>query len=106
MSLKGLEKLNGRPVILSGYDWDHPGRTVISWENGRLAIDLDGGHGQVWVYLSAPDPDTTSQEGIEIGNSGLSSDAPALRNFNSSVYEIRWEFPSYEQKSCPGGRGH
>jgi hypothetical protein len=98
VSLKELERLNGRPILLSAYDWDHPGRTVESWNNGNPAAELDGGHGGVWVFVSAPDP--SGPDAARIGNSSLSSDDPIFQSFKSSIYEITWEFPPWEQKKC------
>src|SRR5690242_3166397 len=45
-SLKQLEQLNGRPFQMAGFGWDYSG-TVMSWENGSLASELDGDHGRV-----------------------------------------------------------
>jgi hypothetical protein len=40
-SLAEIEKLNGRPFTLSGFDWDYGG-TVTDWEGGQLAKQKGG----------------------------------------------------------------
>jgi hypothetical protein len=98
-SLKELEQLNGRAFLLSGYDWDYPGRTVTSWENGALAPDLDGGHGETWVRLGCPAPNI-SKTGAE-AREDPSSHNPTLQKVNPRVYEIVWEFPTWDKGRCP-----
>ena len=40
-SLAEIEKLNGRPFTLSGFDWDYGG-TVTDWEGGQLGKQKGG----------------------------------------------------------------
>jgi hypothetical protein len=98
-SLKQLEQLNARAFLLGAYNWDYPGRTVVSWENGALAADLDGGHGETWVRLGCPAPDT-SKTGAE-SREDYSSHNPTRQKVNPSVYEIVWEFPTWDPGRCP-----
>jgi hypothetical protein len=42
MSLAAVEKLNGRPFALSGFDWDFGG-SVVDWKGGTLGGKLPGG---------------------------------------------------------------
>jgi hypothetical protein len=42
MSLAAVEKLNGRPFALSGFDWDYGG-SVVDWKGGTLDGKLPGG---------------------------------------------------------------
>ena len=46
-SLASVEKANGKPFVVSGFEWDYPG-TVESWEDGhfheRLGIAFDYRH--------------------------------------------------------------
>jgi hypothetical protein len=97
-SLKELQQINGRAFLLGEYNWDHPGRIIGSWQNGTLAHDLDGGHGEVRLRLAAPDPNTAGTDDTDQGN--LSSNNPILLKLNPRVFEIIWEFPSWEQKHC------
>jgi hypothetical protein len=41
-TLDEIEKLNGRPFKLTGFEWDYPGRSV-SWEGGKISktIQID-----------------------------------------------------------------
>lgn len=42
MALEEIEKMNGKPFKLSGFDWDDGGR-VRDWKGGALAKPLPGG---------------------------------------------------------------
>jgi hypothetical protein len=42
MALADIEKMNGKPFTLSGFDWDYGGR-VKDWHGGELAKPLPGG---------------------------------------------------------------
>lgn len=42
MSLAEVEKLNGRPFVLVGFDWDYGG-SVTDWKGGALATPAPGG---------------------------------------------------------------
>jgi hypothetical protein len=42
MAIADIEKMNGKPFILSGFDWDYGGR-VKDWRGGELAKALPGG---------------------------------------------------------------
>jgi hypothetical protein len=42
MAIADIEKMNGKPFILSGFDWDYGGR-VKDWRGGELAKPLPGG---------------------------------------------------------------
>lgn len=42
MSLAEVEKLNGRPFVLVGFDWDYGG-SVTDWKGGALAAPAPGG---------------------------------------------------------------
>jgi hypothetical protein len=98
-SLKDLERLNGQSFKLAGFGWDYSG-TVTSWENGALAVELDGGHGRVLVRLdSPPRSDTSEKEMLDVsGDRDFSSQHQAMQKLNPKAYEVMWEFPSWEQK--------
>jgi hypothetical protein len=42
MAIADIEKMNGKPFILSGFDWEYGGR-VKDWQGGELAKPLPGG---------------------------------------------------------------
>jgi hypothetical protein len=42
MTLAEVEKLNGKPFTLSGFDWDYGGY-VTDWKGGALGADIRGG---------------------------------------------------------------
>ena len=97
-SLKELEQINDRAFLLSDYNWDYPGRTVVSWENGTLEQDLDGGHGKIWLRLSCPAPNA-SKARVE-DRKDFSSHSPIFQKLNPSIHEIVLEFTVSEQKNC------
>jgi hypothetical protein len=84
LTLAELEKLNGKPFKLSGFDKDHVA-TLSDWNGGQLAA-LAGGC-KVGISLRA-DPKTAAALGdLPADRSFTSSDA-ALRAVNPTVSEI------------------
>jgi hypothetical protein len=85
LTLADLEKLNGKPFKLSGFDKDHVA-TLSDWDGGQLA-SLAGGC-KVGVSLRA-DPKTAAPalSGLSADRGFTSSDA-ALRAANPTVSEI------------------
>ncbi len=49
--LKELERINGKPFVLTGFSWDYEG-TVISWEGGKLAQEFERDGRGVLLRLS------------------------------------------------------
>jgi hypothetical protein len=93
ISLKELEKLNGRPFQLTGFDWDYSG-TITSWDEGALASELNGGHGRVILSLSCSGARTTPEEQLQVsGDRDFSSQHPVMQKMNPTVGEMVWEFP-------------
>jgi hypothetical protein len=96
-SLKQLEQFNGRPFQLSGFGWDYSG-TVLSWEKGSLAADLDGEHGRVVVRLDSSTANMTEEEQSQVmGDRDFSSRNPVMQKFNPRAYQVIWVFPSQTQ---------
>jgi hypothetical protein len=65
MSLAEVEKLNGRPFTLSGFDWDYGGY-VTDWKGGALAKPAPGGcvvNVRFMVPAGAPDAAATKVAG-------------------------------------------
>jgi hypothetical protein len=98
-SLKELERLNGRPFHLSGFGWDYSG-TVMSWDKGALAAELDGGHGRLLVRLDTPSVAQVpeAEQSQVMGDRDVSSDHPVMQKLNPRAYQLIWVFPSPAQK--------
>jgi hypothetical protein len=82
--LKTLEKLNGRPFEMSGFDWDYSG-TVTSWEGGKL----ESTGGRLWVRLS-PRPQA-SYDSV-VGDGDFHSSHPEMQSLNPVTYDLFIEF--------------
>jgi len=93
-SLKQLEQFNGKPFQMAGFGWDYSG-TVMSWENGSLATELDGEHGRVIVRLDCRPGGNVSQDEQNqvMGDGDFSSHHPVMQKLNPVAYQIIWVFP-------------
>src|SRR5262249_44890200 len=90
-SLKELQKLNGRPFILTGMQWDYSG-TVLSWEKGNLEKEFSSS-GRIIIRL-----ERSAQEEYKIltldeaqtiaGDQEFRSDNKIMQKLNPKVYEI------------------
>lgn len=85
MTLRQLEKLNGRPFELSGFSWDYGG-TVTSWKGGKLAKALDG----VTVRFDEPATDalTEAERNTIVGDAPHLSSLPAMQKANPRVASL------------------
>src|SRR5262245_35422460 len=88
-TLKALERLNGRPFELAGFDWDYSG-TVISWLGGRLE---SVGHSTCDLKVRVkPGPPIGNEQraAIEatIGDGLFKSSDRNMQLLNPTVYEI------------------
>jgi hypothetical protein len=84
LALAALEKLNGRPFTVAGFDQPNGG-TVIDWQGGALG-DLPGGC-SVGIHLVANPKATPAARQAAAGTELKSSD-PALRAVKPTVGEI------------------
>jgi len=90
-TLKALERLNGRPFQLTGFDFDYSG-TVTSWLGGRLET-IGGPACEIKVRLSPDLPKSPSREQLAAGKATegdrdfRSSDAN-MQLLNPRVYEV------------------
>jgi hypothetical protein len=85
MPVAALEKLNGKPFKLAGFDWDDGG-SVRDWMGGALAT-LPGGCG-VGMKL-APDPKTPGDaRGRVSGDKDFLSSDPLIRATKPTIEEI------------------
>ena len=80
-SLAELEKLNGRPFDLFGLGWDFGG-TVVDWKGGSLDAL------QVRVADAAENQLSEKETSTIYGDQTISSDAPALKKVNPTVFKI------------------
>ena len=90
-TLKALERLNGRPFQLTGFDFDYSG-TVTSWLGGRLE-KVGGPACDIKVRLLPELPKSPSREQLAAGEATegdrdfRSSDAN-MQLLNPRVYEV------------------
>jgi hypothetical protein len=93
MTLKELERINGRPLVLTNYETDYEGN-VRSWEGGVFDSGMES-QGLVAVRLRRPAKlSVTAEEFEKMTDGGLeiSSSNPILRKMNPRVSEITWSF--------------
>lgn len=80
-SLSELERLNGRAFDLFGLGWDFGG-TVVDWKGGNLDAL------QVRVADSAETQLSEEETSTIAGDQTISSETPALRKVNPTVFKI------------------
>jgi hypothetical protein len=88
-TLKALERLNGRPFELAGFDWDYSG-TVTSWEGGRLET-VGGSVCELKVRLD-PGPTNRQEQKAALdataGDRLFKSSDRNMQILNPKVYEV------------------
>jgi len=86
MPLAEIERLNGRPFRLYGFEWDYGGR-VASWQGGALGKPLPGG---CTLSLSLGIDDKAPRALLDevIGDKKYFSTNPGMRALAPAVYEI------------------
>jgi len=93
--LKELERINGRPFVLTGFDYDLAG-TVGSWEGGKLEKQFDK-RGRVILRLGYSHKSIYGLSEKELNSVGgdqfFSSNNRVMQKINPKVYEIVVEFP-------------
>jgi hypothetical protein len=92
ITLRELERLNGKPFELTGFGWDYAG-TVISWSGGSLEASMSQTSAARLIVRLAPHPDdeqrlTPEENGELAGDRNLSSARPALQKLNPRVYAL------------------
>ena len=90
-TLKALERLNGRPFALAGFDFDYSG-TVTSWLGGRLE-SISGPACEIKVRLLPSLPKSPSPEQLRAGQAtegdrDFKSSDPNMQLLNPRVYEV------------------
>lgn len=93
-SLKELERINGEPFTLTGFEWDYAG-TVTSWNNGKLAKLFERPDRKVWLRLDPGSSGSASQDDLNavMGDSVFSSSDKSMQKINPKVYFIKVDFP-------------
>jgi hypothetical protein len=88
--LSELERLNGRPFNLLGFQFDYAG-TVDSWQGGRLDSlwrPAPGKRHLVWLRLRPDDAADGALESSVMGDRVFSSAHPAMRALDPRVYDL------------------
>jgi hypothetical protein len=87
-SLADVQKANGKPFLVSGFEWDYGG-FVIDWKGGTLGRPMVGGCNVIVRFgKSAAAPKALSGDGVK-----AASDNAALLKFAPVVTEIGVGFP-------------
>jgi hypothetical protein len=90
-TLKALERLNGRPFQLAGFDFDYSG-TVTSWQGGRLE-EVSGSACEIKVRLQPVLPKSPSREQLAAGQAtegdrDFQSSDKNMQLLNPRIYEV------------------
>jgi hypothetical protein len=101
-SLVAIEKLNGRPFNMFGFDWDYSG-TIVDGGGGNLKFlgydsGSDGIKDRTLLLRMNPASDYSSKISEQesravVGEQVVKSDNKAMRKLNPTVYEITVLFP-------------
>lgn len=87
-SLAQLEKLNGKPFTISGFDWDYGGN-IVSFNKGKLDKILKSRDGKTIIALRLNPPTGKSvSEGL-LGDREILSNNKALRQLAPRVTSIQ-----------------
>ncbi len=91
--LKELERLNGKPFELAGFEWDYSG-TVLSWKGGKLAKPF-GRDGQKVTLRLNPNYEKSPKKDLDavVGDGGFSSSHKSMQRLNPKVDFIIVQFP-------------
>jgi hypothetical protein len=93
--LMELERINGRPFVLTGFSYDLAG-TVVSWEGGKLEKQFDK-RGRVILRLDYSYKSIYGLSEKELnsvdGDQFFSSNNRVMQKINPKVYQIIVEFP-------------
>ena len=90
-ALAEVEKLNGKPFKLSGFDWDYGGR-VLDWQGGTLAKPQPGGCviGVEFAHIEdAPEANLTKVT----GDNAFMSDSTDMRAVEPYVAVVTISYP-------------
>jgi hypothetical protein len=91
-TLRDLERLNGKPYQLAGFEWDYSGM-VTNWNGGKLQNAWNS-CGQVLLRLQpnygvrGPNPQQQKLYQQVMGDGNFPSSNPAMQQLNPVVYAI------------------
>lgn len=88
MSLEDIERLNGRPFEILGFDWDYGGQ-IWEMRGGAVSRDIAGGY-RLFVFF---DPGEEQIAESLSGDHAIQSNDPALRAANPTVRFISYRYP-------------
>ncbi len=91
MSLAEIEKLNGRPFALSGFDWDYGGY-VTDWKGGALGQPVRGGC-TVQVRFTLPEDAPGDAASKVVGDTEFASTDPNMRKARPVVGSLAFGHP-------------
>lgn len=93
-SLKELEKINGKPFVLAGFEWDYSG-AFFSWNDGKLAKPFGNEGEKATLRLSPKDFDKVLRKDLDavVGDGQFSSANKAMQRINPRVYFMIVTFP-------------
>lgn len=91
MALADIEKMNGKPFTLSGFDWDYGGR-VKDWHGGALAKPLPGGCIVSVEFVHPEDAPEANLTKVS-GDSDFRSDDADMRAVEPYVSVITISYP-------------
>lgn len=92
MSLRAVEKLNGRAFALYGFGWDYGGLSA-GWKGGTL--EKKGGKTFIGMGFGVPNPLSKAQEKLYesvMGDQEFLSNDPAMQQLNPSIQNLTISF--------------
>jgi len=83
-TLAELEKMNGKPFKLSGFDWDYGGN-VLSWNGGKLESALKSKSGKISATLQLVPPTGKNCPEELLGDREILSSKASMKKLNPVV---------------------
>lgn len=87
-----VEKINGKPFVVSGFGWDYGG-TVTDWKGGKLAGQLPGGCVMALMFEVGPNPPARAYRQVSGDSVQAPSNSPNIRAVKPFVSAISLSFP-------------
>lgn len=92
MSLRAVEKLNGRAFALYGFEWDYSGVSA-GWQGGML--EQKGGKTFIGLGFGVPNSLSKAQEKLYeslMGDQEFLSNNPAMQQLNPTIHNLTISF--------------
>lgn len=89
-SLAEIEKANGRPFDMNGFDWDYGG-AVVDWKGGTLGVQPGGC--TLGVFFMADDATPAEARDAVSGDQLFSSGDPKIKAVKPTVTVIYFGYP-------------